>query len=87
MSWLFLRALVGDYLDRQRVGSERSVLLSLIGTVDACLSNDKMSESFQPFRYGMTFAPLTARHGEAVLTWCREGFLAKRLVPRHEEGA
>ena len=87
MSWLFSRVLAEDCLERQRVGSGRSAPLNLIGTADACLFNDKMSESFQPSRYGMTFEPLTAKHGEAVLMWCREDSLAKHLVPRHEDGA
>lgn len=62
-----------DCLHRNSSDGERSALSSWIGTTDAFLHSDKMMDSFAPHsRYGMTFVPLTADRGEAVLTWCRE---------------
>jgi hypothetical protein len=38
-------------------------------------------------RFGMTFAPLTDDHGEAVLTWFLAGFLAKTSARQGKERA
>lgn len=38
-------------------------------------------------RYGMTFKPLTGSLGEDVLTWYREGFLARTSAPLEKEQA
>ena len=86
MSWLFSRVLVEDCLALMPVGSERCALSNVIGIADACLSNDKTSEPFQPSRYGTTFAPLTVEHGEVSCKWLLAGFRAKHLVQLLGEG-
>ena len=86
MSWLFSRALVEGCLALMPVGSERSALSNVIGTVDACLSGDKTSEPFQPFRYGMTFAPLTENHGELAFLLFPAASHVNRSVRLHEAG-
>ena len=86
MSWLFSRALVEECSALISVASERFALLSTIGIADACLSNDKTSEPFQPSRYGTTFAPLTVEHGEVSCKWLLAGFRAKHLVQLLGEG-
>ena len=86
MSWLFSRALVEDCSAHISVASERFVLLNTIGIADACLSNDKTSEPFQPFRYGMTFAPLTENHGELAFLLFPAASHVNRSVRLHEAG-
>src|SRR5690606_38777452 len=40
-------------------------------------SPDKTTEACTRSRSGMTYAPLTVDHGEALLTWFREAFRAR----------
>jgi hypothetical protein len=78
MSWLFSRALVADCLPRICSDGERSALLSWIGTADAFLHSDKMTDTYAPHsRFGMTFVPLTADRGAGVLMSFLEGFRAR----------
>jgi hypothetical protein len=85
MSWLFSRALVQEYLAPHHLDLERSALSSWIGTADAFLHGDKMTDRLDPFSlYGMTFVPLTAERGAADVISCLEGFPAKHLARRRE---
>mgnify|MGYP000927416405 CR=1 FL=1 len=78
MSWLFSRALVAGCLPRTYLVGEQSALLSWIGTADAFLHSDKMTDTCAPHsRFGMTFVPLTAARGAGVLMSFLEGFRAR----------
>lgn len=86
MSWLFSQALVEACLPRTFLASEQSARLSLIGTADAFSYSDRMTDTYDPHsRYGMTFVPLTADRGAALLISSLEAFLAKRsALPQRE---
>ena len=45
---------------------------------------DKTTEHSRLSRFGMTCVPLTADHGQAVLTWFLEGFPAKIFPPQEK---
>ena len=86
MSWLFSQALVADCLPRICSDGERSALLSWIGTADAFLHSDKMTDTYAPHsRFGMTFVPLTADRGAGLLILSLVDFLAKRSQQRPED--
>lgn len=100
MGWLISKALMRDYENShcsQERAAESLVDTCLDGepsaqsntshTPQAYLSSDKMTAFSRLSRFGMTFAPLTESHGEAVLTWFREGFPAKTLAPQAEAQA
>jgi hypothetical protein len=53
-------------------------------TPQAYLQLDRMTEFSRLSRFGMTFAALTANHGEAVLTSFLEAFPARISVPLEE---
>lgn len=85
MSWLFSRALVQEYLAPHHLVLERSALSSWIGTADAFLHSDKMTDRLEPFSlYGMTFLPLTAERGAADVISCLGGSPANHLARRRE---
>ena len=77
MSWLFSRALVEEFSAATCLDGAQSALLSGNPMPLAFLPSDKMTAFSRPSRFGMTFAPLTATLGEAVLTWFLAGFHAK----------
>ena len=86
MSWLFSQALVADFLPRICSDGERSALLSWIGTADAFLHSDKMSDCYDVHsRYGMTFVPLTADRGVAELMSCLEDSPVKPIARQLRE--
>lgn len=67
MSWLFSRALVEEYLAGTCSDGEPSAPSSGPPTQQAYCSPDKMTALSRLSRFGMTFKPLTAAHGEALL--------------------
>ena len=86
MSWLFSRGLVEECLGQANLACPLSVQLSWIGTADAFLSSDRISDNLEPVsQYGMTFVPLTADRGAGLLTLSLVDFLAKRSQQRPED--
>ena len=90
MSWLYSRALMDAYENSRfspELGEEFSEGIFSAGeqsaqsngnlTPQAYLSNDKMTAFSRLSRSGITFKPLTAAHGEALLTWYLAGFRVK----------
>lgn len=76
MSWLYSRALVeASSVDISSAGAP-SVPSSASPTPRAFSWLDRTTDRSRRSRSGMTSAPLTDAHGEAVLTWC----LAASLV-------
>jgi hypothetical protein len=85
MSWLFSRALVEDCLRQHFLNGAQSALLNWTGTVDAFSYSDRMMDTCDlHFRYGMTFAPLTADRGAALLMSSLEDFLVRHLAQRQQ---
>ncbi len=68
MSWLFSQALVAAYSEAISSDGEPSAPLSGSPTQLAYLPPDRMTAFSRPSRSGMTFRPLTADLGAAVLT-------------------
>mgnify|MGYP003645991023 CR=1 FL=1 len=81
MSWLFSQALVAEYLADTSLDGEPSALLNGNPTQQAYCAPDKMTAFSRLSRFGMTYKPLTASHGEELLTLYRAGFLAKTSQP------
>ena len=77
MSWLFSRALVGEFLRATCSDGKQFAQLSASPTPQAYLSSDKMTAFSRLSRYGMTFAPLTEPLGVALLMWFQGDFLAR----------
>lgn len=85
MSWLFSQALVAEYSAATCWDGAPSAPLSVMPTPHKFWRNDKTMEPSQLSRFGLTCAVLTADHGEALLTWFREGFPAK-TYPHQDQG-
>jgi hypothetical protein len=90
MAWLISQALMKAYENSHSSpgpvgessagissGGEPSVPLSETPMPQAYCAPDRMKAFSRLSRSGMTFAPLTADRGEAVLTWCLADSLAK----------
>ena len=77
MSWLYSQALVVEYLGDISLDGEQSVQSSGNPTQQAYCAPDKMTAFSRLSRFGMTYKPLTATHGEALLTLYLAGFHAK----------
>ncbi len=77
MSWLFSQALVEEYSAATCWDGVPSAPLSVMPTQHKFWRNDKTMEPSQLSRFGLMCAVLTEDHGEALLTWFREDFLAK----------
>ena len=77
MSWLFSQALVAAFLPASCSDGEQSAQSSGNRTQLAYLPPDKMTAFSRLSRFGMTFRPLTADRGEALLTLYRAAFRAK----------
>jgi hypothetical protein len=77
MSWLYSRALVEEYLAGTCSDGEPSAPLNGNLTQLAYLPPDKMTAFSRLSRFGMTFKPLTADRGEALLTLYLADFRAK----------
>jgi hypothetical protein len=82
MSWHCSRALVEEFSEAICLVGELSAPLSSTPTPEAYYWPDKTTEHSRLSRFGMTSEPLTADHGAELLTWFREGSLAKILVPQ-----
>ena len=80
MSWLFSQALVEAYSGENSSDGEPFVPLSGNPIPQAYCAPDRMTKFSRLFRFGMTYAPLTASRGEELLTLYLEGFLVKTLV-------
>jgi hypothetical protein len=77
MSWLFSQALVEEFLPESCSDGEPSAPLSGSPTPQAFLPSDRMTAFSRISRFGMTFRPLTADLGEAVLTSYLAAFPAR----------
>ena len=84
MSWLYSRALVEEYLGGTCSDGEPSVQSNGSHTQLAYLPHDKMTDFSRLSRFGMTFKPLTADRGEALLTSYLAGFHARTLALQAE---
>lgn len=80
MSWLFSRALVEEYSAGICSDGEQSAPSSGPHIPQAYCSPDKMTALSRLSRFGMTFKPLTAAHGEALLTSYLAVFRARTSV-------
>ncbi len=68
MSWLYSRALVEEYLRDTHSGGAQSAPLNGNPIQQAYCAPDKMTAFSRLSRFGMTYKPLTADRGEALLT-------------------
>ena len=77
MSWSFLPELVAEFLEECSLDTDQSVLSNTTPTPDQFYWPDKPTEHSRLSRFGITCAPLKGVHGEELLTWYREAFLAR----------
>jgi len=77
MSWLFSRALVAEYLAEKFLDGGQSAPSNGNPTPQAYCAPDKMTDFSRLSRFGMTFKPLTATRGEALLMLYLEDFPAR----------
>ena len=77
MSWLFSQALVEEYSEASSLDGEQSAQSSGKPTQQAYCAPDKMTAFSRLSRFGMTYKPLTATHGEALLMSYLAAFHAK----------
>jgi len=77
MSWLFSQALVEEYSEANSLDGEQSAQSSGSHTQQAYCAPDKMTGFSRLSRFGMTYKPLTATHGEALLMSYLAAFHAK----------
>ena len=82
MSWLFSQALVGEYSEASSLDGEQSAQSNGSHTQQAYCAPDKMTAFSRLSRFGMTFKPLTATHGEALLMSYLAAFRAKTSQPQ-----
>ena len=80
MSWLFSQALVAEFSADTCSDGEQSAPSKSSPIPQAYCSPDRMTEFSRLSRYGITFAPLTADRGEALLTSYLAGFRARISV-------
>lgn len=81
MSWLFSQALVAASSAVISSDGEPFAPSSATPTPQAYSSRDKTTAHWRRFPSGMTCAPLTADHGEAVLMSYLAGFPVRTLAP------
>ena len=77
MSWLFSQALVEEYLGENFLDGEQSVQSNGSSTPQAYCAQDKMMDFSRLSQSGMTYKPLTASHGQALLMSYLEAFHAR----------
>lgn len=77
MSWHFSQALEAAYSEATCSGGEPSAPSNSTPTHGTFWSPGKTTDVSPRSRSGMTYAPSTADHGEALLTWFRAGFHAR----------
>lgn len=82
MSWLFSQALVAEYSAATSSGGAPFALLNVMHTPHKFWRNDKPMGCSRFSRFGLTCAVSTDDHGEALLTWFREGFLVRTSQPQ-----
>ena len=82
MSWLFSQALVEEYSEGISLDGAQSAQLSGKPTQLAYCAPDKMTAFSRLSRFGMTYKPLTATHGEALLMSYLAAFHAKTSPQR-----
>jgi len=82
MSWLFSRALVAEYSAGTSSDGEPSAPLSVMPTPHRFSYRGKTMDHSDLSRFGLTCAVLTEDLGAALLTWFREGFLARTSAVR-----
>jgi hypothetical protein len=87
MSWLYSRALVEEYSEGISLDGEPCALWNGKPTQLPSWCSDKTMARCQLSQSGMTFKPLTASHGEDVLTSFLEAFPAKTSVAPAKEQA
>ncbi len=80
MSWLFSRALVAEYSAANSSAGEQFAPSNGTATQQAFLWRDKTTATWKRSPFGITWQPLTASLGEALLTWFREVSRAKTLA-------
>ena len=86
MSWLFSQALVEEYSEGISLDGAQSAQSSGKPTQQAYCALDKMTAFSRLSRFGMTYKPLTATHGEALLTLYLAAFHAKICPPPNGGG-
>jgi hypothetical protein len=84
MSWLYSRALVEEYSVGTFLDGAQSALWSTTHTPRPSWLPAKTTDVCCLSRSGMTFAPLTETHGEAVLMSFLEAFPAKTSAPQEK---
>jgi hypothetical protein len=80
MSWHYSQALVAAFSADTCSDGGPSAPSSATPTPQAYCSPDRMTAVSRLSRFGMTFAPLTADRGEALLMWYLAGFPARTLA-------
>lgn len=80
MSWLFSRALAEEFSEGISSGGEQYAQLNVMPTPHKFSRNDKMMESSDLSRFGLTCAVLTEKRGEELLMSFLEGFRARTLA-------
>lgn len=80
MSWLFSQALVEAFSAATCSAGEQSSQLNVMHTQHPFWLNDRTMATWQPSQFGLTYAPLTADLGAALLTWYRAAFPAPTSV-------
>ena len=84
MSWLYSQVLVEEYLAENSLDGEQSVQSNGSHIQQAYCAPDKMMGFSRLSRFGMTFKPLMADHGEALLMSYLEDFRAKTSVQQEK---
>jgi len=85
MSWLFSQALVAAYSEANSSDGKQSAPSSGTPMPQAYCAPDKMTAFSRHSQFGMTFKPSTEIHGEELLMWFREAFLAKTSAVQERE--
>ena len=80
MSWLFSQALVAAYSAATCSDGAPYAQLNLMPTHHPFWRNGRTMDACRFSRFGLTCEVLTESHGEDLLTWFREDFLAKTSV-------
>ena len=85
MSWLYSRALVGEYLQENCLDGELCAQSSVTFTPQRFWYKDKMMGACPVSPFGQTYQLLTGDRGEDLLMWYREDFLAKTSQKQGKE--
>jgi hypothetical protein len=82
MSWLFSQALVEEYSEASSLDGAQSAQSNGKPIQQAYCAPDKMTAFSRLSQFGMTYKPLTATHGEALLMSYLAAFPVKTSQPR-----